>query len=76
MTLDDYKELMKFHLLLSDKDLSVFTHFAVDSDGSMWGYSDEPTVGIEIWDNNDGIAADSIVKLPVPLNWKDTLIKI
>jgi len=76
MTIDDYKELMKFHLLLADEDLNDFTHAAVDSDGSLWVYDGAPAVGIEIWDNSDGILADSIAKLPVTTDWKDTLMEL
>jgi len=43
MTLDDYKELMKFHLLLSDEDISNMNYAAVDRDGLLCVYGSEPS---------------------------------
>lgn len=44
MTEDDYKELIKFHLMFTVKDLSDVNFVAVDFDGWVWGYNEHPTL--------------------------------
>jgi len=83
MTLDDYKELMKFHLLLTNEDLSGMNYAAVDSDGSLWVYKNIPAPTIDdadLWEldgykMNDAKFLDNLPK-SYPLDWKDTLITL
>jgi len=44
MTLDEYKELIKFHILTSDINLSIYNYAAVDANGKLHSYECEPMV--------------------------------
>lgn len=89
MTEDDYKELMRFHLLLADADISKMRYAAVDRDGGLHAYAYKP-VDLSLrekdyqWTpreeaDNDGATQSSymfISKLPNLIDWTKTLIKI
>ena len=42
MTLDDFHELMRFHVMMSDYDLSGYTYAAVDEDKHLFIYKAKP----------------------------------
>jgi len=44
MNLDEYKELMKFHLLLCDENLIGMNYAAVDEGGALHTYEFEPRI--------------------------------
>lgn len=91
MTDDDYKELMLFHIMLSDEDISDYNYAAVDNDGGLFVYGlrpckiirdDAPLTKIQ-WtprEEADGFSANSnyavVATLPVPRDWTKTLIKL
>jgi len=91
MTTIEYKELMKFHLLLCDYNIDRFNYAAVDSDGNLYVYGLEPinqklknnsfrsqwTPAEEVADALTSAANFQLITtMTRPLNWKDTLIKL
>ena len=46
MTIDEYKELMKFHLLLTNEDLTVYKYAAVSENGELYVYIKAPIKGL------------------------------
>lgn len=90
MTEDDYKELMKFHIMLSDYDLSDQRYAAVDPDGGLYTYQKRPSStyrqagGNLMWTPREEVDNINIMTsnykviavLPLPINWTKTLIRI
>lgn len=77
MSIDDYKELMRFHILLCDEDISEHHYAAVDKNGSIWVYAGIPMCDEDsFW--NDGTAIDimQIGNIPKHRLWKNSVIEI
>lgn len=73
MTIDDYKELMRFYVLMSDKNLSDYKYAATDLSGHMFGYTDSPVAIKEQWvvnvDHESSIITSGFIlisRLPEP----------
>ena len=52
--------------------------FAVDFDGSQYGYEKRPKIGRDRWDNDDGYMVEVLTRYHVKtydLNWRDSLIE-
>jgi len=90
MTREEYITLMKFHLLMTSMDLTLFNYAAVDKNGELYIYIDKPTIKhvdieinkIRMWYNN--FAHDEIHScgyelvtclIPQPY-WKESLVKL
>lgn len=89
MTLEDYKDLMKFHLFMADFDISEFKYAAVDKDGDLCVFYDRPILAIndgdetqshDIWYiesiNYKSRSYEYITELESSIHWKDTLIEL
>lgn len=82
MNLDDYKELMKFHIMFCDIDLSDFNYAAVDRDGKLHAYLYKPVdLSEKEKDYQWTLRATQsrytfISKLPELIDWTKTLIEI
>lgn len=82
MTLDDYKTLMRFHILLCDKDISKYKYASVERNGYMWVYVSPPVFGVHLgdrWSNDTphfGKHINFIAVLPAPEDPTQTLILI
>jgi len=53
--LEQYRELIRFHVLTSNEDLTGMTHAAVDEDGGIFVYNKKPLTNDEVGklSNND-----------------------
>jgi len=87
MNIEEYKELMKFHILLSEFDLSEYNYAAVDGDGDLYVFCACPVLVNNMGDsddelvwyndkNNNNSHYKKIVTLSVSPYWKETLIEI
>lgn len=91
MKLEEYKILMKFHILTGNGINPKLKYFAVDTNGIMYGYRMKPL--LDVWDgacqwmprgeyiNNDTLSDISlehqrIIKMPPPADYTKTLIRI
>jgi len=79
---EEYETLMRFHLLMFGKNLSDFKYAAVDHDGTLVCYVDEPSLAESrhMWSNTkpsgDFITYVEIERIALPKDWKETLIEI
>lgn len=82
MTDDEYRELMRFHIMLSDDgvDISNYKYAAVDSDGLLCLYATKPfpskTFNQGEWDSLDDYYEYYSIELPEPPNWKEAIIEL
>lgn len=83
MTIDEYKELMKFNILLSDIDLEGYKYAAVDDDGEVWVYTHMPRIGASKveWELTDtevskGADYEAVCVMESYDDWQDTLIEL
>lgn len=81
MTSEDYKMLMRFHLLTTDININGCTYAVVDADGRLYAYAEEPDIGssavppqwVALLNTN---VFYYIYDMTVPEDWKETLIKL
>lgn len=75
MMLEDYRELMRFHILFTKHNIGRFTHAAVDYNGKLFVYDDEPYIE---YDDDEWLAENYqlITTLEKCKFWEDTLIKL
>jgi len=78
MNIDEYKELIKFHILFSECNLSEYNYAAVDKNGELWVYNNLPTYEeyIHLWEINTSTSATHIITLEPPIDAGKTLIKL
>lgn len=87
MSEDDYKELMRFHLLFCEQNIDTYDYAAVDSDGHLWVYRELPVIkNQEAWVNEDIILSTQLIqkmdkheliqKMDKHEDWDKTLIEL
>lgn len=85
MILDNYKELILFHLMFTDEDIHDYSYAAVDGNGDLMVYMREPQISefnTHLW-TDGGLRDDGkyggymyLATLPEHVSWKDTLTVI
>jgi len=73
--INEIKALMRYYLLMCNHDLSNHNYAAVDADGGLFVYDNEPRVDYRDneWLDNDYQHITMLEKCEL---WKDTLIKL
>lgn len=81
MDIEDYKELMRFHILMCSYDLSEYIYAAVDQSGELAVFTNKPIalISSKLWSlSQPTVNSDKryleIAKLPPHIEWKNTLI--
>ena len=75
MNINDYKELMLFHLM--DVNTTRYKYAAVDADGELCAYIIKPILEMYYWINmEDEADFESICMMTPPEDFKMTLIEL
>lgn len=74
----DYIELMKFHILMCEDDISDFKYAAVNANGNMWLYRKKPHKNHheQIWSNDRYYTNKFVATLEPHIDWDCTVVEI
>ena len=80
MTPDEIKQIMLFHLLTHDGNLSMYKFIALDRRGVLYAYTDEPVIKLEeapdVWLTISGCMR-KITRMNIESeHWKESLMEI